>query len=201
MTVALPLVTALAAGFTHALEADHMAAVTTFVSKRPHPLRALGFGVRWAVGHSVALAVATAVLLALDLHPPEAVSRALEAGVGVMLAALGVWLLAGLWWPRPPAHDHDHASLWVGFAHGLAGTGAFLALIPVAIAASPLVAGGYVLAFGLGTIVAMGLWALLAGVLFDRVGGRAPIVATGLRGLTATASIAIGLLWVLRATT
>ncbi len=50
----LPLLTAVSLGFLHALEPDHMAAVTTFVSRRPRPREAVGFGVRWGLGHSAA---------------------------------------------------------------------------------------------------------------------------------------------------
>src|SRR3954466_8472120 len=85
----LPLLTALVAGFAHALEPDHMAAVTTFVSRRPRPLQAIGFGVRWGVGHSAALLVVGMVLVALQLQLPERMNRGLEFGVGGMLLALG----------------------------------------------------------------------------------------------------------------
>lgn len=192
ITLALPLATATAAGFLHALEADHMAAVTTFVARRPRPWQALSFGLRWGVGHSLALAVASALLLAFDLRPPEGLERGLEAAVGLLLILLGLRLLRA----RPevaPAVAHRHGTTWVGAAHGLAGTGAFLALLPVTLIGSPWLAGGYVLAFGAGTVVAMGAYATAAGLLFERVGGR------GLVGLTALCSVAIGLLWVVRA--
>lgn len=199
ITTALPLATAAAAGFLHALEADHVAAVTTFVARRPRPLQALGFGLRWGLGHSLALAVASALLLALDVSPPEAVERALEAAVGVMLVLLGLRLVrAGRAAPvahahAPEPHAHPHGTTWVGAAHGLAGTGVFLALLPITLLGSPWLAGGYVVAFGAGTIAAMGAWAMAAGLLFERVGGR------GLVRLTAWCSVAIGLLWVVRA--
>lgn len=191
ITVALPLATATAAGFLHALEADHVAAVTTFVAQRPRPRQALSFGVRWGVGHSLVLAAASAALLALDLRPPEGLERALEGAVGLLLIALGLRLLRTGGPTRAPARGHG--TTWVGAAHGLAGTGAFLALLPVTLLGSPWLAGGYVLAFGLGTVLAMGAYALAAGLLFERVGGR------GLVGLTALCSVAIGLVWVVRA--
>lgn len=193
ITVALPLATATAAGFLHALEADHVAAVTTFVARRPRPGEALSFGLRWGLGHSLALAVACAVLMALDLRPPEGVERLLEGAVGCLLVALGLRLLWAGRAEQAPVVPHRHGTTWVGAAHGLAGTGAFLALLPVTLLGSPWLAGGYVLAFGVGTIVAMGAWAMAAGLLFERVGGR------GLVWLTACCSVAIGLLWVVRA--
>src|ERR1051326_2182161 len=89
----LPLITALVAGFAHALEPDHMAAVTTFVSRRPTPLQAVGFGIRWGAGHSAAILVIGCVLIALDVQLPEVLARGLEFGVGMMLLGLGLWLL------------------------------------------------------------------------------------------------------------
>lgn len=199
----LPLAAAVIAGFTHALEADHMAAVTAFVSRRPHPMRALGFGVRWGVGHSLALLLVGSGVILLDLELSAGVVRVLEMGVGAMLAGLGLWALAGLARQRAggeaDGHSHAHGTTWVGAFHGLAGTAGFLALLPVAFISSPWLAGGYLLLFGVGTVAAMGLYALLAGLLFHRAGARAPAVGATLRALAGVASVAVGVLWVLSA--
>lgn len=203
----LPLLTALVAGFSHALEADHMAAVTTFVARRPHPLRAAGFGVRWGLGHSLVLLVAGGVLVALDLRFPEALVGALEFAVGAMLLGLGVWVLGSGMHRRALSavharaperghpHSHGHGTVWVGAAHGLAGTAGFLALVPAALLASPWMAGGYLLCFGLGTVAAMGLYGLVAGLVFHRAGVVSSRLGTSLRVATALASSAIGVLW------
>lgn len=204
----LPLATALVAGFAHALEADHMAAVTAFVSRRPHPLRAMGFGVRWAVGHSLAILLVGGALVLLDLRFPDGVVRGLEVGVGAMLVGLGVWALGGALHLRAydaehrhaheagVAHSHAHGTTWVGMAHGLAGTSGFLALIPATLLASPWLAGGYVLLFAAGTVLSMGLYALAAGLLFHRVGEHAPLLGRGLRFCAAVATLIVGGLWV-----
>jgi hypothetical protein len=205
----LPLLTALIAGFAHALEADHMAAVTAFVSRRPHPLRALGFGVRWGLGHSLALLVAGAGVILLDLRISEGVVRALELGVGLMLIGLGCWAVWSILNLRAAdtahrqAHVHRHlhshrgagGTTWVGAFHGLAGTAGFLALVPVALLSSPWLAGGYLLLFAFGTVAAMGLYAWMAGLLFHRIGSRAPGLGVGLRTVTGVASAVIGVFW------
>lgn len=205
----LPLATALVAGFTHALEADHMAAVTAFVSRKPHPMRAFGFGVQWGIGHSLALLVAGGAVIMLGLELSDSTVRALEFCVGAMLLGLGLWAFASAVHRRTIAPEHGHAHVhghphshvrasgttWVGAAHGLAGTAAFVTLLPVAFLSSPWLAGGYLLLFGFGTAAAMGLYALLAGLLFHRVGSRAPALGRALRATTALASATIGLLW------
>src|SRR5690349_9186092 len=71
MTPLLPLLTAFATGFTHALAPDHVAAVTTFVSRRPAPRECIRFGARWGLGHSASVLVAGGLLIALDLTVPE----------------------------------------------------------------------------------------------------------------------------------
>jgi sulfite exporter TauE/SafE len=204
----LPLITALVAGFAHALEPDHVAAVTTFVSRRPRPLEAVGFGLRWGVGHSASLLVVGLALVALNLRLPDALARGLEFGVGGMLLALGVWLLWSVLHERAhrlaaPAegdaghghpHGHRHGTLWVGMAHGLAGTAPLVALVAT-VTQSPWAAGAYLLFFGVGTTVAMGLYAMVAGLLFDQAGTRVPRLGRTLRTLTALGSAVLGIVW------
>lgn len=196
----LPLATALVAGLVHALEADHMAAVTTFVSRRPHPLRALGFGVRWGIGHSAALLAAGGVVVMLQLRIPDEVVRGLETGVGAMLVLLGLFTIGTL--RDADAHPHRHGlagSTWVGAAHGVAGTAGFLAIIPAVMMASPWSAGGYLILFGIGTVLAMGAYALVAGALFNRAGALSPSLPRLLRLAAGLASTTIGAVWILGA--
>jgi len=211
----LHILTALVAGFAHALEPDHMAAVTTFVSRRPSPLQAVGFGVRWGVGHSASILVVGVALVALNLRVPAGLNRGLEFGVGGMLLALGLWLLWSVLHerahrlaapptdvpdaPAPHAHAHRHGTLWVGMAHGLAGTAPLVALLPAATARSGWMAAAYLLFFGVGTTLAMGLYAVAAGLVFDRAGARLPTLAGALRTLTALGSAALGVAWMLGA--
>lgn len=209
----LPLFTALIAGFAHALEPDHMAAVTTFVSRRPRPAEAVGFGVRWGLGHSAAILLVGTVLIALDLRVPDRVTRGLEFGVGAMLLVLGAMLLWNVLHERahrlaadaPHAHaapgdaahphGHRHGSLWVGVAHGLAGTAPLAAIVAVTMAGSPVLAGAYLLFFGVGTTLAMGIYAVVAGLVFHHAGSRVPALRGTLRAATALGSAALGVFW------
>lgn len=202
--------TALMFGFAHALEPDHMAAVTTFVSRRPKPLEAIGFGIRWGVGHSAAILIAGCVLVAINVQLPELLARGLEFGVGAMLLGLGAWLLWSVMHERAHRvaegeshgahpHHHHHGSLWVGMAHGLSGTAPLIAAI--ASSSSGSVANAFVvlLLFGVGTTVAMALYALLAGLLFDQARHRVPALAGALRAVTAIVSAGIGIVWMVNA--
>lgn len=203
----LPFATALAAGFLHALEPDHMAAVTTFVSRQPHPLRALAFGIRWGAGHSLAILAIGGVLILLDVHVPETLARGLEFGVGMMLLGLALWLLWSLLHaraherahemqhPSGTAHRHRHATTWVGVVHGLAGTAPLIAVLPLALTRSAAGAALYLLLFGVGTVLAMGLYAAIAGAAFHRIGRAAPRAARYMTAATAVGSAVIGAVW------
>jgi hypothetical protein len=125
-TDAIALGTALMLGCLHALEVDHMVAVTTFVSRRPTAAAAIRFGVRWGVGHSLAVLAAGGLLLATGLRWPERFDAWGEALVGLMLSGLGAWALVSARklhlhtaqehgghahlhvHPRPGPHDHPH---------------------------------------------------------------------------------------------
>ncbi len=85
----IPLATALMLGSLHALEIDHMVAVTTFVSRRPTLASAARFGFRWGLGHSIAVLVVGSLLLVSGVRWPSQYDAIGEAIVGVMLILLG----------------------------------------------------------------------------------------------------------------
>jgi len=91
---AIALGTAAMLGFLHALEVDHMVAVSTFVSRRPTLVAATQFGLRWGLGHSLAVLAAGGVLLATGVRWPARYESYGEALIGLMLVGLGAWALA-----------------------------------------------------------------------------------------------------------
>jgi nickel/cobalt transporter (NicO) family protein len=204
----LPLYfTPLVLGFVHALEPDHMAAVTTFVSRRPRARDAMRFGLRWGLGHSGAILLVGLALIAAGVRIPQSVAAGLEFGVGTLLLGLGLWLLWGMIHGRAHSlarhadkpHSHDRGSIWVGVAHGISGTAALLTLLPVTMIASPWAAAGYLVLFGVGTTAAMALYAAVAGVVFQQAGQRSPAVGGTLRAATALGSAFLGVLWMVNA--
>lgn len=111
----LTVLAAATLGFLHALEVDHMIAVTAFVSTRPSASTAAGFGVRWGIGHSIAVLLAGGVLLITGVRWPERYDAIGEAAVGVMLVAIGFWAIrAARRLHLHPAREHGgHAHLHV----------------------------------------------------------------------------------------
>lgn len=186
----LALVAALGFGFVlgmrHALEPDHIAAVSTLVAERPSWRRGALLGAFWGVGHSVALVGLGGSLLVLRTRLPSVIAEGFELVVALVLIVLGVRSIRRAIVPsagRPRVHRHrrhEHAHpadvahlhvgaftlarrpLVVGLAHGLAGSGALTA---IAVAAMPTRAGGfaYVLLFGVGSIIGMAALTGLAG--------------------------------------
>src|SRR5438477_4168583 len=69
-------------GLRHALDTDHLAAVSTVLAQRPS-LRASGMiGFSWGLGHTVVLLLVGAVLLVLRVPIAEPFAMAAEFGVG-----------------------------------------------------------------------------------------------------------------------
>jgi nickel/cobalt transporter (NicO) family protein len=96
----------------HSIDVDHAVAVSTLVSGRPAWPTAIRYGVRWGLGHSVAVLAAGIAVLAFDVRVDPRFDRWAEMLVGIMLIALGaiaLRTLRNLHLHGPPAHgDHAH---------------------------------------------------------------------------------------------
>src|SRR5687768_12033457 len=108
MTLLLTYSTALLLGSMHALELDHMAAVTAFAARKPAPLAAARFGVHWAIGHGGVIVLAGLVFLWIGASIPENATSILESSVGIVLIALGVWTARHA--RHLHAHRHQHGA-------------------------------------------------------------------------------------------
>lgn len=96
-------------GLRHALDADHLAAVSTFVTEERSLWRASLIGVSWGIGHTAALLVFGLAVAAFRLTLTPRFSQFLEFIVGCMLVALGTNVLFRL--ARSSAlhaHAHEH---------------------------------------------------------------------------------------------
>lgn len=185
--VDFPLWTTLALGFVlglrHALDLDHLAAVTTLVSEQRSPWRSSLIGIFWGAGHTSALLVFGLAIAVFRIALTPRLSQFLEFLVGCMLVVLGMDVLRRLVIGQTlhihahehdgtvhthlhfhlgrAEHDHQHYVLRlgrkpfvVGVVHGLAGTAALMMLVVGAIP-SLLFAVAYILVFGVGSIGGM----------------------------------------------
>lgn len=268
----LPLATALLLGFQHALEADHMVAVTTFVAHKPTAPGALRFGFRWGFGHSLAVFGFGGLLLLTGLRWPARYDAVGEAVVGVMLIGLGVWAIrtarklhfhapaghgdhahlhahphaepahahghdrhhphahdaahpahaghdavhhaahpAAHPHPHPPAaapakaeahahpHHHGHGITLVGLMHGLAGSSAVVALVPVTMLGRVDVGLAYLAAFGIGVTAGMMLYASVAAYAMRRAADRSVALGRRLATVVGVLGVVVGLWWLMGA--
>lgn len=95
-------------GMQHALEADHIAAVSSIAARRSHVGDIVKHGLTWGLGHTLTLFVFAGAALLLGHAIPESLSRPLETAVGVMLVGLGAHVLWRLWRDRVHFHSHGH---------------------------------------------------------------------------------------------
>lgn len=181
LTVAMSLGFVL--GLKHALDADHLVAVSTIVSEQRSILKSAMVGALWGVGHTFSLMVVGVCVLFLRLSIPARVALSMEFSVALMLILLG----ANVLWKfrrgehlhlhshgeNGPVHLHFHAHaknsehqdshhpiagqkrpLWVGMVHGLAGSAAIMLLVLTTLP-SPVIGLLYIVVFGVGSIGGM----------------------------------------------
>ena len=209
-------------GLLHAIEADHLAAVSTIVTERRSLLSAALVGGVWGLGHTISLFAAGVLVLLLDFKITEQTERILETGVGVMLVLLGlnVWrkLVAGgeLHFHQHAhdrhAHAHPHVheagksdqsnthhglsfsprALIVGMVHGLAGSAALMLLVIPTID-SRQTGLLYILIFGAGSIGGMMLMSFLVSLPLHLTANKLTNYNLALRCLAGLFSIGLGL--------
>ena len=77
-------------GLQHATDPDHLIAVATIVTRERRFGAGARIGLLWGVGHTVTLALAGVLVVALNRGVPDRLANGLELLVAAMLIALGV---------------------------------------------------------------------------------------------------------------
>lgn len=109
-------------GMQHALEADHIAAVSSIAARRSRVGDIVRHGLTWGLGHTLTLFAFAGAALLLGHAIPEGLARPIETAVGIMLVGLGAHVLWRLWRDRVHFHRHGHGDGTVHFhAHSHAG--------------------------------------------------------------------------------
>jgi ABC-type nickel/cobalt efflux system permease component RcnA len=209
-------------GVRHALDADHVAAMSTFVSQDHSVLRSCLRGTFWGIGHTAALLAAGVAVVAFKLRISHALEQGLERVVALVLVLLGGHvLLRALGAVSLHRHEHSHGGaphshvhvhvgeveehrhfhawraapqpLLMGLLHGLAGSGALILLVLTTMP-SPTAAMLYILVFGVGSTAGMLVLSGLIGVPFALTTGGSRTLATALQLVVGASSILVGLL-------
>jgi ABC-type nickel/cobalt efflux system permease component RcnA len=215
------LVIGLGLGLRHALDTDHLAAVSTIVSERKNWFSSLLIGGLWGVGHtaSLLLAGAAVILMRFDIGRYE---KPLEFCVALMLIGLGANVLyklarggrihfhkhshAGHTHIHPHLHDdkpepaHSHHGLKlgvrpviVGMVHGLAGSAAVMLAVLMKIKGSTALAFAYIIIFGVGSIGGMMLMSLILSLPIHLTSGYFTKANLAVRALAGCFSLGFGL--------
>jgi len=202
-------------GMRHALEPDHLAAVSTLVSRERSSMKAALLGVCWGIGHTFGLIVVGAVLVFLRAELPPRIADFFELLVAIMLIVLGSRAVLQAV-RQGPAHLHTHAfavhrhsglpahvhigtwtlarrPLLIGAVHGLAGSGALTALVLTTLP-STAARLSYMALFGLGSTVGMAALSGLLGWPLARLGAH-HAVARGVSLAVGAMSVVLGLFW------
>lgn len=204
-------------GMLHALDADHIAAVSGLACGRDEGRnKAVRHCVHWALGHGLVLLLVGVTVLLLGAAIPESLSALAESLVGVVLILIGLsvlWdlqrqgarldipphsdTLTQLHWQKPGHGDannpeRQHGALLVGMLHGMAGSAPLLALFPVALQRDPLHGLFYLLIFGFGVLLAMLIFGGLLQWMLRHTLQRFTNLFTGLRVSVALFSIGFG---------
>jgi len=222
-TVAAALGLGFVLGLRHALDPDHLVAVSTIVSEHKSLVRSSLVGTFWGLGHSASLLGVGLVIILLRVSIPETVLPWMEAPVALMLIVLGVSATRRALGERgvqvhthvhehgdqPHAHVHVHVGdehnhmhrmfklgrrpFAVGLVHGFAGSAALTLLV---LAQIPSVALGlvYMAVFGIGSIGGMLIMSALMSLPFVLTARRFEAINSGIRLCAGLFSLAFGLM-------
>ena len=198
-------------GMRHALEPDHLAALSTLLTGERNVRKAAWLGVYWGIGHTLTLLVAGTILVVLRADMPAIASDVLACAVVLLLVGFGfrAIYLSGGQASAARTHSHVHGvpsaaasvgqwtlarrPLLVGAVHGLAGSGALTALVMATIPSmgARLI---YLMLFGLGSTLGMAALSGLMGWPIARVGTHGA-VARAVSLAVGCISIVLGLYW------
>ncbi len=174
-TAGLSILLGLILGIRHALDADHLAALSAIAGRARTVTHASLAGAWWGIGHASTLLLAGALVLGFRLTIPPALALLAEAATGAMLIALGIGVIRAARLRKLHMHTHVHGSIrhahvhthahtarhrhvhrpfLVGLMHGIAGSGA-VALLAATGMSSTMEGIAFLAVFGLGAMLGM----------------------------------------------
>ena len=196
-------------GMRHALEPDHLAAVSTLITGERSSAKAAWLGTCWGLGHTLTLLTAGALLVVLRAEMPALAADIFEFCVVLLLVGFGARAIyQGVGRGRTGrTHTHAkpvttpvHVDRWtlarpflVGAVHGLAGSGALTALVVTALP-STATRLSYLALFGVGSTLGMAALSGLLGWQIARAGAHRTTART-VSLAVGCVSMVLGLFW------
>lgn len=213
---------AFGAGLLHALDADHVMAVTAIASKKMGMRAIVNLCLKWSLGHGSVIFIVGATIFVFGFSIPYELSAYAEKAVAILLIAIGIWILRDLYRSRAhihfhnhhgltrhahwhvdenkaaktssSTHKHDHKAVMVGVLHGFAGLAPLLAIVPIANQPLWLVVT-YLLIFCLGVFLSMLVFGGVLGKVIEGIQGYSVLSIKVIKGMVGMASISLGLVW------
>ena len=140
-------------GIRHAIDPDHVVAVGTIATRSTSFRRAAGVGVLWGIGHTLTILLVGGGIILLRVAISPRIGLAMEFAVAIMLILLGLQNVVTA--RHSEAREPSTARPFVvGMVHGMAGSAAVVLLV-LATVRDSMWAFGYLLLFGLGTVLGM----------------------------------------------
>jgi ABC-type nickel/cobalt efflux system permease component RcnA len=216
---ALLVATGFALGLAHAVDPDHIVAVSTLLCKNPNLRKSLVSATAWGAGHSATLLVVGLLVLALRVTIPPSVVSIFELAAAVMLIVMGAWVLKPFLTGKhlqaehkhvhshthmdsegkvqshvhihEEGHGHLHRSVFTGFLQGLAGS-ATIMLVTLTTVDSAELGLVFILVFGIGLILGMVGIACIINSIMSFTASRLERAHEKIQAVTGTISIAFG---------
>jgi hypothetical protein len=208
------------AGLVHVFSGpDHLAAIAPLAMKRERG--AWLTGLRWGMGHASGVVfVGVLSLILRGVLPVKLISSWSDRLVGALLIGIGFWTLRKALLIHTHAHAHEgethehvhvhgrgvakahtakrhlhtHAAFGIGTLHGLSGSAHFLAIIPALAMPSTSLAIIYLGCYGVGTVLAMILFASVINSLSMRFAGAAKVYR-GFMFACSGVAVSVGCIW------
>jgi ABC-type nickel/cobalt efflux system permease component RcnA len=198
-TLLVVVAVALLLGLRHATDPDHLAAVSTLIASEPEDgtRRAGRLGFSWGMGHATTLLLFGLPIVLFKSYLPDAVQRAAEVAVGILIMALAIRLLVRWRNGRFHGHLHHHGELAHRHLHphGHSETHSHRHEPESQLGRSPLQAYGIGLVHGMGGSAGVGVL-LLAGIP-GKAEAAAALVLFALAAAASMASLSFGFGFVL----
>lgn len=179
------ITTGLILGTLHALDADHVVAVSTLMTETKSIKKAAKLGVFWGIGHTTALLMIGLSVILLKITIPEQFGAPFELMVGGIIILLGIKILYTSFGTKTHTHTHTHGDLshthihltrekeknhhrkpltafLIGTIHGTAGSAALM-LIVLSTIKNTLQGIMYIGMFGIGTVIGMSIMTTVIG--------------------------------------
>lgn len=178
-------------GIKHALEADHVVAVSTIVTQQKNPFRVSLTGTFWGIGHTTVLFIVGFIVLFFKISIPPFLGLLFEFMVGCMLIFLGIKTVMYQEATGSKSYFHHQKPYAIGMIHGLAGSGGLMLLVLGSVQ-SFFEGLLYIALFGAGSILSMTVMSFLIGIPFMLSTKKMPFLHRYLAIVAGGLSLAFG---------